>query len=229
MTGHQITDEELGAMTPDEIVTAHRGGQLAEQLDGRVPVRPHGPVTDDQLSEMTPEEIVAVHRGGQLDELLGHVELLDPGRKVRLWGSKNQIAALTCAVPEVRTGCCLKEADEHLADEPREQGGSRRAESQHLEAVYNRRDVSVLARPLGVVAHRVIVHGDRLEGCGMGVRQGAAGARKTPPAPVVAGALPRLSMSITCNVRLIGREHHSDPSNHVSGIRWSTWPRPDAE
>lgn len=57
----------------------------------------------------------------------------------------------------------------------REQGGSRRGESQHLEAVYNRRDMSVLARPLGVVVQRVIVHRDRLDGRGMSVRQGAAG------------------------------------------------------
>jgi hypothetical protein len=68
----------------------------------------------------------------------------------------------------------LEEADEHLADEVREQGGSRCGESQHLEAVYNRRDMSVRARPLVVVVHRVIVHRDRLEGRGVGVRQGAA-------------------------------------------------------
>jgi hypothetical protein len=47
-----------------------------------------------------------------------------------------------------------------------------------LEAVYNRRDMSVLARPLGVVVHRVIVHRDRLESRGMGVGQGAAGRSK---------------------------------------------------
>jgi hypothetical protein len=41
--------------------------------------------------------------------------------------------------------------------------------------VDNRRDMSVLARPLGVVVHRVIVHRDRLQGRGMGVGQGAAG------------------------------------------------------
>ncbi len=35
--------------------------------------------------------------------------------------------------------------------------------------------MSVLARPLGVVVHRVIVHRDRLERRGMGVGQGAAG------------------------------------------------------
>ena len=41
--------------------------------------------------------------------------------------------------------------------------------------MYNRRDMPVRARPLGVVVHRVIVHRDRLEGRGMGVGQGAAG------------------------------------------------------
>jgi hypothetical protein len=35
--------------------------------------------------------------------------------------------------------------------------------------------MSVLARPLGVVVHRVVVHRDRLEGRGVGVGQGAAG------------------------------------------------------
>jgi hypothetical protein len=34
--------------------------------------------------------------------------------------------------------------------------------------------MSVLARPLGVVVHRVIFHRDGLEGRGVGVRQGAA-------------------------------------------------------
>jgi hypothetical protein len=69
----------------------------------------------------------------------------------------------------------LKEADEHLADEVREQSRSGCGECQHLQAVDNRRDMSVRARPLGVVVHRVIVHRDRLEGRGMGVGQGAAG------------------------------------------------------
>jgi hypothetical protein len=41
--------------------------------------------------------------------------------------------------------------------------------------VYDRCDMSVLARPLGVVVHRMIVHGDRLEGRAMGIRQSAAG------------------------------------------------------
>ena len=75
----------------------------------------------------------------------------------------------------------LKEADEHLADEVREQGGSRCGESQHLEAMHNRRNMTVLARPLGVVVHRVIVHRDRLESRGMGIGQGATGARNTSP------------------------------------------------
>jgi hypothetical protein len=37
------------------------------------------------------------------------------------------------------------------------------------------RDMTMLARPVGVVVHRVIVHRDRLESRGMGVGQGATG------------------------------------------------------
>jgi hypothetical protein len=81
----------------------------------------------------------------------------------------------------------LEEGDGHLADEVREQGGSRCGESQHLEAVHNRRDMSVLALPLGVVVHRLIVHRDRLESRGMGVGQGATGRPEYLTANVLAG------------------------------------------
>jgi hypothetical protein len=93
----------------------------------------------------------------------------------------------------------LKKAGEHLADEVREHGGSRCGESQHLQAMHNRRDMTVLGRPLGVVVHWVIVHRDRLKGRGMGVGQVRLGARNTSPmrssSNVLAGTITNASGS----------------------------------
>src|SRR6478752_6558633 len=131
----------------------------------------YGPLTPQQVLVLAREHelpVLVVHGGRCDDDAVVVLRLQAGDRERRVQG-----------VPGVHLGHegagQLKEADEHLADEMREQGSSRCGERQHLEAMYNRRDMSVLARPDGVVVHRVIVHRDRLEGRGMGVRQGAAG------------------------------------------------------
>lgn len=68
----QVAAGELAAMTPDEVVVAHRAGRLAALLGAPVPAtNPPGQVTAAQLATMSPDEVVAAQRAGQLDELLG--------------------------------------------------------------------------------------------------------------------------------------------------------------
>ena len=128
---------------------------------------------------LTPQQVLVLARQHELPALVMDGDRGDHDAVVALRLQAGDRQRRVQGVPGMHLGQegagQLKEADEHLADEVREQGGSRCGESQHLEAVYNRRDMSVLARPLGVVVHRVIVHRDRLEGRSMGVRQGAAG------------------------------------------------------
>ena len=93
---------------------------------------------------------------------------------------------------------------------------------------HQRRDMSMRAGPLGIVLHRVIVHRDRLEGRGVGVRRGAAGARKTSPmrrsSNVLAGTIRSASGRLaarrpTCRARAgVVREAFSLVFGHPHGV-----------
>jgi hypothetical protein len=68
----------------------------------------------------------------------------------------------------------LRERDEHLSDVMGKEGCPRGRESKYLEAVYDRRRVTVPCGPNGIVMYRMIVCRYRLEGRRMSVRKSAA-------------------------------------------------------
>jgi hypothetical protein len=72
----QFTNAEVKAMSPEEVVAAHRAGQL-DALMGRMPAEPvlaerataECGITPADLATMAPEAIVKARREGRLEHL----------------------------------------------------------------------------------------------------------------------------------------------------------------
>lgn len=78
----QYTRAALATMTPDEIVAAHKAGQLEDILSGKTGTvtahpRPEQLARAD-LAGMTPEEIEAARQAGRLADLLSGYDLTPP-------------------------------------------------------------------------------------------------------------------------------------------------------
>lgn len=68
----QITDDQLKAMSPHDIVKAQEQGRLDQLLGRPVPDIPtEGQLTAEHLQHMTPQQIVQAQQDGRLDQLLG--------------------------------------------------------------------------------------------------------------------------------------------------------------